>query len=84
MTGGELAAVALIGILSELIASFREGLSTWAIAGGSTLGAAAFASVVAHAAMTEEEAREVLRLGDHDGFETWIAGQVWIPRPGAG
>jgi hypothetical protein len=34
--------------------------------------------------MTEEEAREVLRLGDRDGFEAWIAGQLWIPRLGGG
>jgi hypothetical protein len=34
--------------------------------------------------LTEEEAREVLRLGDQDRFEAWIAGQVWIPRNGAG
>jgi hypothetical protein len=34
--------------------------------------------------VTEEEAREVLRLGDRDGFEAWIAGQAWIPRNGGG
>ena len=34
--------------------------------------------------MTEEEAREILRLGDQDGMEAWIAGAIWIPRPKGG
>jgi hypothetical protein len=34
--------------------------------------------------MTEEEAREVLRLGSRDGLEGWIAVQLWIPRPSGG
>jgi hypothetical protein len=32
----------------------------------------------------EEEAREVLRLGDQDGFEARTAGQIWVPQNGAG
>jgi hypothetical protein len=28
--------------------------------------------------------REILRLGDRDGFEAWIARQAWIPRNGGG
>jgi hypothetical protein len=31
--------------------------------------------------MTEAEAREILRLGDHDGYEAWLAAEAWIATP---
>jgi hypothetical protein len=34
--------------------------------------------------MTEKEVREVLRQGDQDGFEGWIARQIWLRRDGGG
>jgi hypothetical protein len=34
--------------------------------------------------MTEEEAREILRIHQGDGFEAWIAGQLWMRRSGEG
>jgi hypothetical protein len=34
--------------------------------------------------MTEERARRILRLGNKDGFEAWIARQIWVRRVGSG